>query len=150
MGRPRDIAEDIKRLHEEGKTYDEIKAELGCAKSTISYHVGKGNENERAKSHFSRNKIKKFIDNYKSANPCVDCGHLFKSHVMQFDHLPQYVKLFTISKFYDYTMDINIVIEEMKKCDLVCGNCHSERGHKRRLEKKATTQKVKDLLESGL
>jgi len=150
MGKPRHIAAEIIKLREEGKTYDQIITVLNCAKSTISYHVGKGNENSRVKGQLSRKKIKNFIDHYKSANPCVDCGMKFKYYVMQFDHLPQYTKSFLISKFYDYTADISVVIAEMKKCDLVCGNCHTERTHKRRLEKKDTKQQVKDLLESGL
>lgn len=32
------MKEQILKLREEGKTYDEIKAELNCAKSTIAYH----------------------------------------------------------------------------------------------------------------
>jgi hypothetical protein len=69
---------------------------------------------------------------------------------MQFDHLPQYTKKFTIAKWYDYTFDIKEVMAEMKKCDLVCGNCHTERSHKRRLETTENKQRVSDLLESGL
>jgi hypothetical protein len=150
MGRPRDIKDDILSLYEEGKTYAEIQSILGCSKSTISYHVGKGNENSRVKSNGYRKKIKEFINNYKSANPCRDCGHTYAYYVMQFDHLPQYVKLFTIAKFYEYTHDINVVIAEIKKCDLVCGNCHTERGHKRRQDKAKVKQTVKELLENGL
>jgi arsenate reductase-like glutaredoxin family protein len=151
MGKPRHIAPEIIKLREEGKTYDQIKAVLNCSKATISYHVGKdSSEKNRAKKQIPRKKINNFIQHYKSANPCVDCGHKFNYYSMQFDHLPQYTKKFTIAKWYDHTFDIKEVMAEMKKCDLVCGNCHTERSHKRRLESNETKQRVSQLLESGL
>lgn len=45
--------EDIIRLRNEGKSYNEIQAILGCSKSTISYHCGNGSEKERAKKSVS-------------------------------------------------------------------------------------------------
>lgn len=150
MGKPRDIADDIRRLYEEGKTYDEIKEELGCSKSTISYHVGKGNENTRVKSNGYRKRIKTSIQQYKESTPCADCGRTFKYYIMQFDHLPQFVKSFQLSKFYEHTHDIKAVVAEMKKCDLVCANCHSERTHQRRQQRTEHRQQVKDLLENAV
>jgi len=134
MGKPRHLADDIRKLRDSGKTYDEIRDILGCAKSTISYHVGKGNENTRAKGQFSRKAIKNFIKLYKTANPCSDCGKRYRYYAMQFDHLPEHEKLFSIAKFFDYTHDLSVVMEEMRKCQLVCANCHTERTHQRRKE----------------
>jgi hypothetical protein len=151
MGKPRHIAAEIIKLRDEGKTYDQIKAVLNCSKATISYHVGKNsNENSRVKGQGYRKKIRQFIIDYKSATPCVDCGHKFNYYVMQFDHLPQFTKRFAIAKFYTYTHNLTEVIKEIKKCDLVCGNCHTERSHKRRLESTETKQRVSELLEYGL
>jgi hypothetical protein len=151
MGKPRNLAVDIIRLREEGKTYDQIKAVLKCSKATISYHLGEGQQ-EKLKERTVRykDKINSFIKSYKAATPCVDCGHNFNYYVMQFDHLPQYIKNFNISNFSDYTRDVTKVIEEMKKCDLVCANCHAERSHQRRLEKAKTKKDFLELLESGL
>ena len=36
------LAESIMDLRDKGMSYKEIKDELGCAKSTVSYHLGKG------------------------------------------------------------------------------------------------------------
>jgi 5-methylcytosine-specific restriction endonuclease McrA len=36
------MKEKILRLRKEGKSYNQIKAILGCSKSTISYHCGEG------------------------------------------------------------------------------------------------------------
>lgn len=150
MGRPKDLGPEIRELRSQGKTYAEISEELDVAKSTISYHVGQGNENSRAKAQNSRNTIKKFIRSFKETNPCVDCKEYKDYYVMQFDHLPQYVKGFTIANFYDFTNDIKVVIAEMKKCDLVCGNCHSVRSHNRRLEKTDNRAKLDALINSEL
>jgi len=141
MARPRDIASEIKRMHQEGANYTQIMAELGCAKSTISYHVGKGNEYARVRENDTRNSVKRFIRNYKNSHPCADCDIIWPYYTMQFDHLPQFKKSFAISKFYDYTNDLIVVIAEMKKCDLVCGNCHSIRTHNRRIK----TLKIKTI-----
>lgn len=134
MAKPRDIGPLIQQLHAEGKNYPQIIEELGCSKSTISYWVGKGNENSRAKEMYSRNHIKTFIRNLKETTPCVDCEELHPYYKMQFDHLPEYEKLFTIAKFYNYTMDLVVIINEIRKCELVCANCHTDRTHNRRLQ----------------
>lgn len=42
------MKDEILKLRSEGKTYNEIKKELGCSKSTISYYCGKG-QKEKAK-----------------------------------------------------------------------------------------------------
>lgn len=150
MAKPKDLGPEIRELRSQGKTYAEISEELNVVKSTISYHVGNGNENSRAKANNSRAVIKNFIRSFKETNPCVDCKEYKDYYVMQFDHLPQYVKLFTIANFYEYTNDIKVVIAEMKKCDLVCGNCHSTRSHTRRLEKNVTKAKLDALINSEL
>lgn len=41
--------ENILRLRAEGKTYNQIQAELGCSKGTISYHCGEGQKEKNRK-----------------------------------------------------------------------------------------------------
>ena len=151
MAKQRQLAAEIIKLREEGKTYDQIKAVLNCSKGTISYHLGPG-QSEKVKSRGDgyRAKVRSFIQKYKSETPCADCGQKFNYYVMQFDHLPKYTKSFSISKFQDHTADVDKVLEEMKKCDLVCANCHTERGYQRRLSTDRTKKQVSALLESGL
>lgn len=57
--------EQILKLRDEGKTYDEIKEILGCAKSTISYHCGEGQQKRRNKHPYVR-KLDKFKDKTKT------------------------------------------------------------------------------------
>lgn len=150
MAKPRSIGPLIQQLHAEGKSYTQIIEELNCTKSTISYWVGTGNENARAKDMYSRKQIKDFIRNLKETTPCVDCTQLHPYYKMQFDHLPEYEKLFTIAKFYNYSMDLVVVINEIRKCDLVCANCHTDRTHNRREEQKELKDSLDTTLASGL
>ena len=47
--RLRGLAEQILKLHKKGLSYRKIQAKLGCSKSTIAYHLTKG-EKEKAKA----------------------------------------------------------------------------------------------------
>ena len=48
------MKEDILRLRAKGKTYNEIKKELGCSKGTIAYHCGKGQKDKAKKRQNKR------------------------------------------------------------------------------------------------
>ena len=45
----RGLKEDILYFAEKGLSYRQIQAKLGCSKSTIAYHLGKG-QKEKAKA----------------------------------------------------------------------------------------------------
>jgi CRISPR/Cas system Type II protein with McrA/HNH and RuvC-like nuclease domain len=58
----------ILQLRDEGKTYDEIKKILGCSKSTISYHCGKGQKEktkERTEKLRKQTPLLQKVDNFK-------------------------------------------------------------------------------------
>lgn len=66
----------------------------------------------------------------KEGRPCTDCGQVFPSQVMQWDHLPGHEKLGDISvAFWGRTREE--VLAEIAKCDLVCTNCHTIRTFER-------------------
>lgn len=58
-------------------------------------------------------------------NPCLDCGGRFHHSAMEFDHLPQFQKFFDLSRCRQRKFDE--VLRELKKCELVCANCHRVR-----------------------
>jgi len=64
------------------------------------------------------------------SHPCLDCKQSFPTYVMQFDHLPQYEKLFCIAVGHDYGTEK--LMKEIDKCEVVCANCHAERTWQRR------------------
>lgn len=59
------MKEQILKLRSEGKTYDEIKKELGCSKSTISYYCGEG---QKEKTKDRTKKRRKILINHKTDN----------------------------------------------------------------------------------
>ena len=63
------MKEQILKLRSEGKTYNEIKAILGCSKSTIAYHCGSGQKEknkERRTKHRETNPLARKIDSFKT------------------------------------------------------------------------------------
>lgn len=54
------MKDKILSLREEGKTYSQIKNILGCSKSTISFHCGKGQKEKSAKRKNLSRTIKPF------------------------------------------------------------------------------------------
>jgi hypothetical protein len=62
--------------------------------------------------------------------PCKDCNIQYKPWQMQFDHLRD--KKFNIGDANSVGMKLNLILEEVKKCDVVCANCHADRTYNRR------------------
>lgn len=71
-----------------------------------------------------------FINKVKSS-PCVDCGIIYAPHIMQFDHIYDNKKD-SISNLANQAVSLKTIINEIKKCELVCANCHADRTYKRR------------------
>lgn len=63
--------------------------------------------------------------------PCADCGNTFHHACMDFDHV-RGVKKFNISAA-GHNYGIRTILKEVKKCDIVCANCHRLRTYRRRL-----------------
>lgn len=68
-----------------------------------------------------KNTITSFINEIKNV-PCMDCGISYPPFVMDFDHRPNEIKIFNIS--FGRFKSIFSIMEEIKKCDIVCSNCH--------------------------
>ncbi len=62
--------------------------------------------------------------------PCMDCGNVYPSYVMDFDHRPDEVKSFTIG--WGVGRNLDMLLLEIAKCDVVCSNCHRIRTFTRR------------------
>jgi len=59
----------------------------------------------------------------KEGLACADCGHVFPVWVMHWDHLPGYEKVACISDMVRSRSRIS-TLAELRKCELVCANCH--------------------------
>jgi len=63
------------------------------------------------------------MDTLKEGRACADCGELFPTYVMHWDHLPGHYKVADVSAMVS-SRRREIVLDELKKCELVCANCH--------------------------
>lgn len=77
----------------------------------------------RNKEIYKRNTL--YIYEYLRSHPCVDCGNC-DPRVLQFDHVRGEKKMpvSNMARFY-YSQDT--IMNEIKKCDIRCANCHAIR-----------------------
>ena len=123
--------ENILRLRAEGKTYNEIRDELGCSKATIAYHCGEGQKQKsRERTERLRRRQAYVFREYKEKSGCVDCGEKYPHWMLDFDHKPGYDKIDSpIQLASRYSLQAGW--DEVAKCDVVCPNCHRIRTHSR-------------------
>ena len=90
------------------------------------YHANKQQYLDRNKAVKIRNR--EIIVEAKS-KPCMDCGIQYDFWIMQFDHRPGEVKKFNLS--VAWWQSVKTIKAEIKKCDIVCANCHANRTYRR-------------------
>lgn len=56
---------------------------------------------------------------------CICCGYSKNPRVLQFHHTDSLTKSFGISNRLSSSFET--LLEEAKKCDMLCANCHSEK-----------------------
>ena len=66
----------------------------------------------------------------KKEGPCEDCGVVYPSYVMDFDHRDPATKHRGVATAVSEGWAIARIQAEIDKCDLVCSNCHRERTHR--------------------
>jgi hypothetical protein len=68
---------------------------------------------------------------YFSTHPCVDCGEA-DPIVLEFDHIEKETKLAAVSELVWLQRPWRIILEEIKKCEVRCANCHRRKTAKER------------------
>jgi len=122
------MRDKILRLRKEGLSYNEIVKILGCSKSTISYHcspITKIHQRERQNRirRATREYQRQFIRKVKSKYGCKICG-IKDWRVLDFDHLDNSIKKFNISNHASNAYTLSKLKNEMRKCQILCSNCH--------------------------
>lgn len=74
----------------------------------------------------SNNRLKREEFKKSHNKPCMDCGGSFDWYCMDFDHV-RGIKVERVS-----AIKKSLKIEEIRKCELVCSNCHRIRTFKNR------------------
>jgi len=92
---------------------------------------GRSNLCKKCKYKYAYNRLlglKKRINDLKN-KPCLDCGNSYPPECMDFDHV-RGKKLFRVSRGI-WRTGWSTTMKEIKKCDLICSNCHRTRTIKR-------------------
>lgn len=77
-------------------------------------------------SRHRRERNRRFLGDYIRGKHCEDCGY-DDWRILEFDHLPQYEKYKEINVLVSGGYSIDTIKEEIKKCAIVCPNCHRHR-----------------------
>lgn len=67
-----------------------------------------------------------YVQDYKTKHSCVDCKKYYNYWIMDFDHKLGEIKLGNIGEMV-YRYSLETIINEIKKCELLCANCHRVR-----------------------
>lgn len=68
-------------------------------------------------------KYKEWITKYKRDKKCKICK-IDDPRVLEFHHIDKAKKEFTISVAYYNRVGLDKIMQEIKKCDILCANCH--------------------------
>ena len=68
---------------------------------------------------------KEFVANIKSQLKCQKCGEN-KEYMLDFHHLDPSEKETTIARMTSNRYSVDKVLDEIKKCIVLCANCHRE------------------------
>lgn len=72
-----------------------------------------------------RKETKKWFWDYKKGKICCVCGENHRACI-QFHHSEPFKKEDSISKMVNRGCDISSLLKELKKCIVVCANCHAK------------------------
>ena len=87
------------------------------------YYAERGRDARMARRRIAIDAARAWMAGLKEGVPCADCGGVFPVYVMHWDHLPGFEKVDAISVMVG-SRTRAAVLEELKKCELVCANCH--------------------------
>lgn len=113
------------RLHAQCK-----KCYASYRKKIYKAHYEKYKDHYRQRAILRHNKLRtEYRTNmlaYMSDKTCATCGES-DIRVLEFDHLDSKNKLFTVSQAVPLGYNWKAVLIEIKKCQILCSNCHKKR-----------------------
>ncbi len=109
---------------EASQTYREKNRERFREQRRAEYTANPERFNERTKARYR--KITGIVNRYKLFCGCMVCGYRKSSRALQFHHRNPADKSFTVS-IHQTKRAWRVVKAEIRKCDVLCANCHAER-----------------------
>ncbi len=99
-----------------------------CGKIYTRSHY-KNNKQQYLKRNLRAFKKRRDFIHQSKSKPCADCGVQYPYYVMDFDHREDEIKEHQLNQVAYLKMEI--IKNEIAKCDVVCSNCHRERTFQR-------------------
>ena len=121
----------------EGMKVEADKTELRCVNchmkkiENISERIEITEDNERIQySRAYRERNRDYVDEIKmKSGGCEECGWFDEKYlqVLHFDHVNGSTKDHNISDLVRHGRALDIIMDEIKKCRVLCANCHRKR-----------------------
>ena len=86
---------------------------------------------DKEKRKDRKRRKREFVRTVKDVK-CADCKKKYPYYVMQFDHINPKNKLDNINILISRGDSWDTIKNEIKKCEVVCANCHAKRTYNRR------------------
>ena len=114
----------VKRYYNQNRKKRNKKKDAETSRRYRRNNVSKVNEKDRF-----RKKVKReFVNDYKKKQTCGKCNDK-RWFCLDFHHLDRKQKRFNISECIRQGYGIEAIKEEMKKCIVLCSNCHRHLNH---------------------
>lgn len=97
-----------------------------CQRTYSSAHYHLNSDRYKARRDARKKMLREMVVQLK-ARPCADCKKSYPPYVMDFDHRDPSSKLFGMGEATSGGRNIDKILSEIDKCDVICANCHRER-----------------------
>ena len=119
------------------KTLDKLAS--WCKFCFAEYRKIRYNQNIQASRQKNNNRRAdriKWLQDLKKDKPCLDCHKIYEPYCMDFDHVPEKgQKICSVSRMLLSNVCKEKILQEIRKCDLICVLCHNVRTHNRYINK---------------
>lgn len=96
-----------------------------CVKDSDHRRYMADKKKHRSWNMSRRDKYYDLVTEYLQEHPCVSCGEA-DPIVLEFDHRDPGIKDSEVTRLLSYA-SWERILDEIKKCDVVCSNCHRKR-----------------------
>jgi hypothetical protein len=113
-----------------------------CRSCFAAYFRARGDLHRSQSSAAKRSRtraVQAYVLRYLIEHPCVDCGQ-DDPVILEFDHVGE--KTATIARLVSDGAKLDILAEEMSRCEVVCVNCHRRRTARRARWRRADASEV--------
>ena len=115
----------------------------GTAEYRAWYYKNKYKPTAKEKKKTFEKRNKDFIQRVKRKSECCKCGLKHKPYLLEFHHLDPSTKYKSVTDLQFNAYGMKLIKDEIRKCVMICRNCHMEFHH---LERQKIVRTFKEYL----